>query len=303
MTNNDLLNYHELNLKSVSQMTSLRRRIDPAYLKPQVIQQIGEQSSFFGLLYLIGLEQKLKINSDRNFDQFFKGAFYKRKTPFLIGVSGAVSVGKSTFAKNLAASLRQINPNARIEVVSTDNFLYSNTELMQKDLMEKKGFPESFDNQKLWQFLINAASFNEVQEIPIYDHQTYDILTNKQQKVRAADFLIIEGINAFQINPLNQLPFCETMDITIYLNASNEAILDWFVQRFDQLLDKATPGSFYEQYAKMDRNTANKLALATYAQINQPNFEQNIAPSLKRAKIIIQFEAGHQIKQILMRDY
>lgn len=93
------------------------------------------------------------------------------------------------------------------------------------------------------------------------------------------------------------------MDITIYLNASNEAILDWFVQRFDQLLDKATPGSFYEQYAKMDRNTANKLALATYAQINQPNFEQNIAPSLKRAKIIIQFEAGHQIKQILMRDY
>lgn len=280
-----------------------REELIRLFLKEDVVDELESQSDFFGLLYLIGLMQKLKVTSDKSMDNFFKGAFYKRKTPFLIGVTGAVSVGKSTFSEKIADNLHQMSPNMRCEVVSVDDFLYPNKYLEDHDLMNKKGFPESFDNQALWDFLVNAASFNESQDIPVYDHQTYDIVPNKKRRVRSADFVIVEGINILQVNPINERPFSEMMDLSIYLEAEHDNIIDWFLNRFNQFLDTADPESFYEEYAKMDREKANSIAKETYANINQPNFEQFIEPTRERAKLIVEFKEDHSIDRILMRDY
>lgn len=302
MANNDAFSYHELNLKAVSQMKNINGRVDPVFLKDDVVNELENNSSFFGLLYLVGLMQRLKGIEDQSLDNFFKGAFYKRRTPFLIGVSGAVSVGKSTFAKKLADSLHQIYPNQRVEIVSTDDFLHSNSYLQEHDLMEQKGFPVSFDNEALWDFLVNAASFNESQDIPIYDHQTYDILDHKR-RVRSASFIIVEGINVLQANPVNGRNFSEMLDLTIFLEASEDDILAWFIKRLNKLLDAAEPGSFYEKFAELDRSEAEKIGRETYAKINQPNFEKYIAPTRENAKLIVQFDHDHEIEHILMRDY
>ncbi|BDR57912.1 type I pantothenate kinase [Xylocopilactobacillus apicola] len=302
MSHNDAFSYHELNLKAVSQMKNLQGRVNPAFLKDDVVEELANQSEMFGLLYLIGLKHSLKLTEDRSFDNYFKGPFFKRRTPFLIGITGAVSVGKSTFAKDLADKLHEMNPNQRAEIVSSDDFLFPNAELVQKNLMDKKGFPESFDNEALWNFLVNAASFNESQDIPIYDHLTYDILDRKR-RVRSADFLIVEGINVLQTNPLNGQAFSEMMDLTIYLEAAHESIINWFLNRFNDLLDHAEPGGYFEKYAQMQREESNQLAKDTYAAINQPNFENFIEPTRNRANLIVQFDDDHEITRILMRDY
>lgn len=229
-----------------------------------------------------------------------------RRTPFIVGVAGSVAVGKSTTARLLRELLSRWEGTPVVDLVTTDGFLYSNAELERRNLMERKGFPESYDRRLLLQFLVDVKSGKDCVYAPRYDHLTYDILPGEYTEVRRPDVLILEGLNVLQPPRLSESsPFAPSdfFDFSIYVDAKASDVRDWFVTRFLTLRRTAfaNEASFFHQFAMMPDAKAVQMAAAVWDQINEPNLRENIEPTRGRANLVLRKAYDHQIDQILLR--
>jgi len=230
------------------------------------------------------------------------------KVPFIIGVGGSVAVGKSTTARVLKALLARWPDHPRVDQITTDGFLFPNAELAQRKLMDRKGFPESFDTARLLNFLADVKSGVAAVEAPVYSHFHYDILPDQRTVVQSPDILIVEGLNVLQPARMPRggeaIPFVsDFFDFSIYLDAEPEIIEDWYVTRFMRLRTTAfrDPAAYFHQYAKLSPEDARERALAIWRTINLKNLEENILPTRQRARLILRKEADHHVESVALR--
>jgi len=230
------------------------------------------------------------------------------KVPFIIGVGGSVAVGKSTTARVLKALLARWPDHPRVDQITTDGFLFPNAELEQRRLMDRKGFPESFDTARLLNFLADVKSGVAHVEAPVYSHFHYDILPEQRTVVQSPDILIVEGLNVLQPARMPRggeaIPFVsDFFDFSIYLDADPDVIEDWYVARFMRLRNTAfrDPAAYFHQYANLSPEAARERALTIWRTINLKNLEENILPTRQRARLILRKEADHHVESVALR--
>ncbi|WP_170236640.1 type I pantothenate kinase [Streptococcus hyovaginalis] len=255
---------------------------------------------YLPLINLIKIYKKASDDLSFSKSLFLQDDIYQH--PFIIGVSGSVAVGKSTTSRLLQLLLSRSHPDARVELVTTDGFLYPNQQLVEKGILNRKGFPESYDMPKLLNFL-DAIKTNGTASIPIYSHEIYDIVPNQLQTIEAPDFLIVEGINVFQ-NPQNEhLYMTDYFDFSIYIDASVEHIESWYLERFSKLLTIAEkdPNNYYHRFTQLPHNEVLDIARDTWKTINLVNLQDYIEPSRNRADVILHKSANHKIDEIYLK--
>ncbi|ATB31578.1 type I pantothenate kinase [Melittangium boletus] len=239
--------------------------------------------------------------------QAFLGGF-SQKVPFVIGIAGSVAVGKSTTARILQALLSRWPDHPHVELVTTDGFLYPNRVLDERGLMQRKGFPESYDRRALVRFLAELKSGRAEVSAPVYSHLVYDIVPGEFVPVRRPDILILEGLNVLQTGPLEggKMPhtfLSDFFDFSIYVDAHEQDIRTWYVDRFLHLWKTAfrDERSFFRRFAELTEEQAIARALSVWAEINGPNLAQNIAPTRSRARLILMKGSDHKVRRVRMR--
>jgi type I pantothenate kinase len=233
------------------------------------------------------------------------GAFlgtYSQKVPYVIGVAGSVAVGKSTFARILQALLSRWPDHPQVDLVTTDGFLHPNKVLEDRGLMNRKGFPESYDTRRLIQFLRELKSGAEEATAPVYSHVVYDIVPGDEVVVRRPDILILEGLNVLQVGDAGEF-VSDYFDFSIYIDADEPAIEEWYVQRFLKLRETVfqDPNSFFRHYAELTTDEAIETARFIWREINGKNLRENIAPTKTRASLLLKKEADHRVGQVSLR--
>jgi type I pantothenate kinase len=230
------------------------------------------------------------------------------KTPFIIGIAGSVAVGKSTTARVLQELLARWPSSPKVDLITTDGFLYPNAVLQREDLMQRKGFPESYDIGQILRFLSAIKGGEPNVKAPRYSHLTYDVLPDDYTLVDRPDILIFEGINVLQSRALpvdgKIVPIVsDFFDFSIYIDADEEQIHQWYVQRFMKLRETAfrDPTSFFKKYAVIDTDTARMVAEGLWENINLKNLRQNILPTRPRADIILRKSRDHFIETVSLR--
>ncbi|RQP08567.1 MAG: type I pantothenate kinase [Microbacteriaceae bacterium] len=234
----------------------------------------------------------------------FLGTGDEPPTPFVIGVAGSVAVGKSTTARLLRELLARWDDTPRVELVTTDGFLLPNAELERRGLMERKGFPESYDRRALLRFVSRVKSGVEEVRAPVYSHLVYDIVPDAEIVVRRPDILIVEGLNVLQPpQPGARLAVSDLFDFTIYVDARTVDIENWYVERFLRLQRGAfaDPRSYFHRFASLSEEDAVARARSIWDQINGPNLEQNIAPTRARASLVLRKASDHTVSNVLIR--
>lgn len=225
------------------------------------------------------------------------------KVPYIIGVAGSVAVGKSTSARILQALLTRWPEHPRVELITTDGFLHPNRVLEQRGIMDRKGFPESYDTRRLIEFLRAIKAGQPDVAAPIYSHVVYDIVEDEQQVVRQPDILILEGLNVLQVGNEASEFVSDYFDFSIYLDADEGDIENWFVERFFAL--RATvfqdPNSFFRHFTELSDTEAESMARAIWTAINGKNLQENIAPTRSRASLVIHKGADHRMKEVHLR--
>ncbi len=225
-------------------------------------------------------------------------------TPFIVGVAGSVAVGKSTIARLLRELTSRWPGTPRVELVTTDGFLYPNAELERRGLMERKGFPESYDRRALVSFLTEVKSGAAEVRAPFYSHMRYDIVPDAHVTVRRPDVVIVEGLNVLQPPPhQNDVAVSELFDFSIYVDADSDHITQWFVDRFLALRRGAfsNPNSFFNVFAELTDEEAVERALGFWNDINLPNLEENVLPTKHRATLVLEKAADHKVERVLLR--
>ncbi|MBP2623113.1 type I pantothenate kinase [Streptococcus oricebi] len=255
---------------------------------------------YLPLTYLIQIYKRSKEDL-----AFSKGIFLQKnlkKRPFIIGISGSVAVGKSTTSRLLQILLSRTFEEAKVELVTTDGFLYPNALLEEEELLQRKGFPESYNMELLLDFLDHLKNGQNYQ-IPVYSHEIYDIVPNKTQKIEAADFVIVEGINVFQ-NPQNErLYMTDYFDFSIYVDAEVQNIETWYLDRFTKLLDlaKDNPDNYYHHFTQKPLEEVIDFARKVWQTINLVNLKNYIEPTRNRAELILHKAANHEIDEIYLK--
>jgi type I pantothenate kinase len=230
-----------------------------------------------------------------------------RRVPFVIGIAGSVAVGKTTIAQVLQRLLQLGPSRPAVEVVTTDGFLYSQRELARRGLAERKGFPESYDRRRLIAFLAAVKSGQERVSAPVYSHLTYDIVEGQSLVLCRPDVVIVEGINVLQTRDGRrrrpQLFVSDFFDFSIYVDAAEEHITEWFLQRFLDLRASAVPDGppASQRYAVADREQAVQRARLVWATINGRNLRENILPTRERADLIVHKRSDHAVDQVSLR--
>jgi type I pantothenate kinase len=231
-----------------------------------------------------------------------------RKVPYIIGVAGSVAVGKSTTARVLQALLARWSPRPKVDLVTTDGFLLPNAVLERQGLMQKKGFPESYDLPMLLSFLSDIKAGRREVRAPVYSHLTYDVIPNEWIEVDRPDILIVEGVNVLQTGRLPRdgkaVPVVsDFFDFSVYIDAEESALRDWYVRRFLTLRDTAftDPRSYFHRYAPLSDEEAAATALAIWERTNLANLEDNIRPTRPRATLILKKGADHVVEQVALR--
>ena len=230
------------------------------------------------------------------------------KVPYMIGLAGSVAVGKSTTARIMQALLSRWPGHPRVDLITTDGFLYPNAYLEANDLMHRKGFPESYDVRRLIDFVATVKSGAQVARAPVYSHLTYDILPENFIEVSNPDIVILEGINVLQTptpGPEKGAgPYVsDFFDFSIYVNADPEIIETWFLERFHTLRKTAfvKPASYFKRYASMSYEEADKYARNVWKNINALNLHENIAPTRDRADLVLTKGESHAVEFIQLR--
>nr|WP_084406300.1 type I pantothenate kinase [Alkalicoccus chagannorensis] len=232
----------------------------------------------------------------------------EKKVPYIIGIAGSVAVGKSTLARVLRTLLSRWEEHPNVDLVTTDGFLYSNEELEERGIMNKKGFPESYNVQKLLRFLADVKSGKPQVEAPLYSHITYDVL-EETQVVEQPDIVIIEGINVLQPprhahdQEEEEVSVSDYFDFSIYVDADEADVFRWYVERFKTLRSTAfrNPASYFNKYADLSDEEAESFAEGIWNRINHPNLIYNIRPTKNRADLILRKGPHHLVNQIKMR--
>jgi len=238
----------------------------------------------------------------------FLGIYNGKKTPFIIGLGGSVAVGKSTTARILKELLARWPGNPKVELVTTDGFLFPNAVLEAQGLMERKGFPESYDVNALLAFLTDIKAGQPRVDAPVYSHLTYDIVPGERQTIEQSDILILEGLNVLQSGDLppggEAIPFVsDFFDFSIYIDAEEGEVRRWYVERFMQLRKTwfRDPKSYFHKYADLSDMEALATAQGLWDRINLVNLLENILPTRQRADLILRKGADHAIRQVALR--
>ena len=227
-----------------------------------------------------------------------------KRTPFIIGVAGSVAVGKSTVARLLKEMLSRWPSTPRVELVTTDGFLYPNAELERRNLMHRKGFPESYDRLALLKFVADIKSGVERVSAPVYSHLSYDIVPGAEVVVESPDVVIVEGLNVLQPPVMGQeVALSDYFDFKIYVDADVDSVTQWFIGRFEQLREGAftNPKSYFHRYAEMPFEQALARANEIWRTINLPNLIENIQPTRSRATLVLQKGSDHVVQSVLLR--
>lgn len=227
------------------------------------------------------------------------------KVPYIIGISGSVAVGKSTTARLLQLLLTRYYPDLKTQMMTTDGFIYPNQELEKRKLMPRKGFPESYNMQMLRDFLQDVVSGKNGVVYPLYSQELSDIVPGRYGHVEKPDILIIEGINTLQLPESGQLVTSDFFDFSIYIDAEEDLIEKWYMQRFKKIMKmkKNDPSNFYYKLANGPEDEALRLAEETWQMVNLVNLRQYIAPTKERANLILHKVEGHLIDKIYLRGF
>ncbi len=230
------------------------------------------------------------------------------KVPYIIGIGGSVAVGKSTTGRILRELLARWPNHPKVDLVTTDGFLLPNAVLEERGLMERKGFPESFDLRTLVNFVLQVKSGDRKVQHPVYSHQSYDILPGVTTVVDQPDILILEGLNVLQARPESpgrstRLMLSDLFDFSIYVDAETDVIERWYVERFLTFRDTAfrDPEAYFHRYASLSEDDAVDTALDIWKRINEPNLIQNILPTRERADLILEKAPDHAVRRVRLR--
>ncbi|MGC6768802.1 type I pantothenate kinase [Enterococcus sp. LJL128] len=237
-----------------------------------------------------------------------KGLFLHRYVPvppFIIGIAGSVAVGKSTTARLLQTILSRIFKRRNVQLITTDGFLYPNKVLEERGIMNRKGFPESYDMEKLISFLNLVKNGEDEIRVPVYSHSVYDIIDDEYEIINQPDILIVEGINTLQLPANEQIYVSDFFDFSVFVDAEPKLIEQWYLERFGALLDTAflDPSNYYYQYAIGDREEAFEMARNVWKNVNLKNLEEYILPTRGRADIILHKKEKHIIDEIYLRKF
>lgn len=228
------------------------------------------------------------------------------KVPYIIGIGGSVAGGKSTTARVLQALLARWPNTPKVDLITTDGFLLPNAVLEREGLMQKKGFPESYDTPLLLRFLTDIKAGRGPVRAPVYSHLTYDVVPGAAIEVERPDILIVEGLNVLQPNrwPKDGKPYVsDFFDFSIYIDAEEDVLEQWYVQRFFRLRETAfrDPKSYFNRYAKVSDEEAKEIALSLWRNINLLNLHENILPTKLRASLILGKNPDHEIQTVALR--
>lgn len=229
------------------------------------------------------------------------------KVPFIIGIAGSVAVGKSTTARVLKRLLSLWPGHPKVELVTTDGFLYSNKTLEQKGILNRKGFPESYDARRLIRFLADLKSGKPKVAAPVYSHLYYDVLKSEEDWIERPEIVIIEGINVLQAgrqtNKRSRLFVSDFFDFSIYVDAEASHIERWYVERFETLKQTAfkNPESYFHRFAQLSTEESTAMAKQIWHEINEPNLIENILPTRNRAKLILKKGPDHFVEEVWLR--
>src|SRR6202046_123587 len=230
------------------------------------------------------------------------------KMPYVIGVAGSVAVGKSTTARVLQALLARWPNVPKVDLITTDGFLYPNAVLEREGLMERKGFPESYDLPTLLRFLSDIKAGHRPVRAPVYSHLVYDVIPNKWIEIDRPEILIVEGLNVLQTGRLPKdgkaIPFVsDFFDFSVYLDADDDVLRHWYVERFLTLRGTAfaDPKSYFHRYARLSDQEAIATATSIWDRINLVNLHENILPTRPRAHLILKKTESHQVQEVALR--
>lgn len=230
------------------------------------------------------------------------------KTPFIIGIAGSVAVGKSTTSRILRALLARWPASPKVDLITTDGFLFPNAVLEQEGLMQRKGFPESFDRPALLKFLSDIKAGKRNVSAPVYSHFYYDVMPGQTVTVDKPDILIVEGLNVLQTRELPKdgraVPFVsDFFDFSVYIDAPEDILEKWYIDRFMRLRETAfrDPNSYFHRYSRITDDEALAKAKSIWTNINLQNLRENIFPTRPRADLILTKDSSHGIAKVALR--
>ena len=261
---------------------------------------------YLPLSRLLSYYVKANLNRQSLLNKFLKQE--KQKIPFIVGVSGSVSVGKSTIARVLQTLLSRWKEHKKVSLITTDGFLYPNAILEEKGIMNKKGFPVSYDIKRLLQFVMDVKSGKALVEAPKYSHLIYDIVPNEYDVIQQPDILVLEGLNVLQSGmdypkAKPRVFVSDFLDFSIYIDADESLLEQWYISRFLKFREGAfaDPKSFFHNYTMLTNDEAVRLAKNIWREINRANLRKNILPTRERASLILHKSDDHKVDFVRLR--